>query len=521
MLFQMIKMISAILLIHLVSISATAEVFYQETDYGTVREQLQNVSDMAFKQIYKSSCFKESADFVTKSKYKCGELPVGKIINKNDKSIFQYRLKKAKLGKVKNVSIYLTKNINFKMLLDRNQRSSESKLSIIDTGKNTNIGISRRIDDNIFVRHVPRGKKLLSMVCTYVPGFNVEVPDEKIHLKGVHKKKILFFTIKSGFTSKSTLSTGKLKTEDGRVCGVFETSVSGNLNKPKVKTDLVKIEYPKLNGIDVKGLKVEDTDVKLQGFLLKLVSSILKFLGVMDIPKLIAHHLEKEIQKEIDKTIKIQVSDVKSGVWLKKVLEAKIAKDSFVKDVFKVFKNQIADTHETPIIHKEKVENECYAMMDGIEKERNLKLDEAAVNKTCKNLVIKVAVIPFHAKPSYKDLGCYENFYSVHNYRTLPVELKNTFWTKDCKLSSRVEVTGGNTSSKTRACIVNGIIAKNTRKEIQKKCEAVAIKEFLAVPKVNEKTSEEILRSENPIAYMESEGLDKSDRNKVTKLLGL
>lgn len=351
----------------------------------------------------------------------------------------------------------------------------------------------------------------------YVPELHLEVPGETVHLEGYQKKKFWFVTIKGKFTSTSKVQPGEITATNGEICAVFKTTLEGDSPEElRPKTDLVKVEYPEFGKLSIEGLKVTDTKVKIHGFLASLVSKILKWFGVLDIPEMIQKQVQKEIQKKIDKELKVSVDDVKKGRWFAKAIEGKLSKSQLTRDVFRTFRSSISGSTNRPRVFKKRFVDECMAVMGSLERQYNVELKPSAVRSTCRNLVVEVSVLPFARPAKYVDRGCYNHFFALGSYTAAR---KDPSWLHQCALSTRITVEGPDISSRTRNCLFNQFVEGASRSEILAACQGVAITELTGIRSINH--FQQIVGSVDPIAVMLRLGYSQEQIRQIAAILGL
>jgi len=502
-----------------------SENYYYNVSYNDINNKIKEqfhseIYSLYSKDNHEINCSEKNNNTQTPSGYKCGEIPLGDLYKKNKKKIFDFTLNKGNLYHTKDTGVYLKKNVNLKLLLNRKQYQSKEKIRLIDKRKLTNVQLSDRIDKNLFIKHYPRGQKLFSEVCYYAPGLNIEIPSEPLHFYAYKKVKVLFWTLKGEAYMSSRIAPGKMRTKNEKVCALFSTSADINVESPeksRIIPKLIKVGFPEVRSLKMEGLQVYGTKVSYKPWWAKVIVRVLKFFGIIDITKMIKNELETQIQSQIDNRIKISMKDLRSGKLFKKYLESALGKGVLTKKFLKSVRNALKDVTPTDKMYQKDFENSCFEIFKQIENQHNIVFDENILNTNCKGLALNIKVTPFYKRKLYAERGCYDkNYSSVLDYTTVDRHDKNLDWKHQCALSAQYSVEGLDELKGTRKCIFEGLINGDSQSQITAHCSEKALQELFSVEDLN--TLYQMLESSNPTDFLIDRGFSNEDAEIITSI---
>lgn len=498
--------------------ATAADSYFNDISYKQINAEIKEKFYDFINPLYGkgTDCEKKKYGTKTKSNYFCGEIPFGKVINRQKKELFTYKIKKGKIQNISGGAVYLSHDVDFKVHMDRRQYGSDQRIQMIDSGKHGKMRVTRYFGRSIFLQHKPAGQSLLTVACLYAPGVRIEVPERTVHLNGYQKKKFLFFSYKGKFSANAKIKTGKLSTKNAKICGLFKTELHGeNRNNLKPVVNLVRVQVPSIESLKQEGLKVGRANVKLHGFLANLFSSVYGFFTGKSLPELIRIKVEQGVHSRINKQIRVSKGNIQSGQWFKEILKSKLGNIKFTKNVFKALRSGVRRSIKTPRIFEERLENQCFRVFRDVERQFGVNLDEEAVASTCADLAIHIELTPFVRRAEYKQRHCYNSFYSLFNQK---MNHKKLDWKKGCAISQKITIEGTRRLSNSRDCAVEGLMSGLTSFEVAEQCRDTFIEDLT---KITVEDIRRVLDSEDPIGTLREEvGLSKTNAERIGRILG-
>ncbi|MCB0420967.1 MAG: hypothetical protein KDD61_08220 [Bdellovibrionales bacterium] len=451
------------------------------------------------------------------SQYNCGEIPLGTVLSNNQKRLMTFKVNKGKIQNISNGAVYLDRDLNFEVLLSRKQTGADVEMPLIDVDKIGSARVTRFLGRSVFVRHVPAGQSLFSLMCLYVPGASIRIPNQNVSISGYQKKKFLLWSYTGKFSATAQIKTGSFKYEQVRICGLFKTEMAGtNIDHLKPKTELVKLSLPKIEELSRSGFAVGRANVKLKGFLTNLFSSIYGFFTGKSLPEMIRVQVEKGIHRQLQGKLKITSQSFKSGKWIKDYVAGGLQGAPFTKNIMKALKAGIKSSVQSPIRLTKKVERLCYDSFSDFSVSNNIVLNERAVKSVCEDLAVNVSIEPFFKDREFSQKGCYRNFYALFNVHRSHSEID---WQSKCSLVSRIQVEGGRHLSNSRDCLVNSFLNEGVDRNVISKCQSDLIEDLTQLPV---QTVISAIRSAYPVKYLQEEfGLSLGNAQRVADILGL
>lgn len=377
-----------------------------------------------------------SLDLRAKNKqYRCGELPVGKILDNNRKEAFVFDFEGLS-GKSNGVK-YKVEEATIPLILSRHQKSARAQLLKLDTNRDEQIDIEQGITDSIYYRLSPENGTLRSDVCFFSPGLQINSLDQKLTVRA--EKKVFIFKLKG--KADIHVRPGNISFSSAKVCSSFRSSIINAAGKFKPTFKFEKIAAPHFKDLKIEGLDV-NVKVRLSG-ILKIISGVLKIVGI---------NLEKKIQKKVEASIRSQTKDalatittkdVNTGQWLEKYVNSELFKGKIVNELEKRTGSSM-DTQGpgTEADLSSTIEAACETMAD-IYPDRL----ERQFEVLCKNsFVLKLQF--FLDNPSDRQKGCYDGFFAAKDREQKP------WWTNQCKIRNSLEVVVPNALAPFYNCIM-------------------------------------------------------------------
>ncbi|MEM7646878.1 MAG: hypothetical protein AAF203_08220 [Pseudomonadota bacterium] len=497
-----------------------------ETSYGEVANEIHRQMNAELAKIYRIDCGGQPNSKRTPSRYRCGEIPFGRILNGKHKQIFKFDIRR---GRKKNLSrggfVNLNNNVSFPVLMERNQSFSHENISMIDFKKPIDVVMSNRIDKNLFIRMTPKKNELTSLACTYIPGFRSVVPRRTLHLSGKAKTKVKFIfslgTVTTNFSGSAHVNVGDIRVKNIKVCGVFKTKLIGaGSSSIRPVTSLVSLSYPKLNNLSVNGLKVHVFNVRKHNKgVLGAIANVLDTFGIIDVRNIVRNELEKGVRQEVSRNIRISTNDIRNGNWFKKAINTEVAKAPFKRNIIASFRSAINRSTSGVKVFEEKVDSQCFAGFRDIERQTGARLDDEAVEQFCEDLTVRVRVSPFTRKANFQQRGCYNHFFTTDGYARPNRKRINPNWKTQCKLTTDISIDGPSSLTGSRKCLLDGFIAGRSEADIVNRCRNTVIRDFVSLRSLSE--LQRVVRAADPESTLRSLGLTSSAATRVAQVLGL
>lgn len=447
-----------------------------------------------FEQLYGTNCLLEPYARKSKSGYFCGELPMGKIVDDGHKSLLSFKLKKGEIKKLNRGAVNLSRDAEFQLLLKRRGRSTQAKISLIEKKRAEDVTIQWRVDRNVFVRTSPHGQSLWTHACLYLPQLEAVIKPQTLYFDGHQKKKFLWKSIKGKFTASSDVSVGSITIQEARVCSVFKTTMEGpSVDKLRPKTELVKMGLPEIIKMEVSGLKVTNTKAKLKGTFAKIFSSVLKAVGIADIPAMIRAEVQTAVKREVNRQLSVTEAEIRNGTWVRKSFAHLFSESKITKNTALAFRDGTRNAFEEARRVPNSFSEDCSISL----RQASRLIDPTHTTQFCRHLFYDVKFQPFARFQKYIDRGCYDHNFPIFAY---PGEPENMTWRSECAVVATLTIAGHSQSEKSLRCLANEFRLKRSRSELQARCSSQLVADYLGLKQASH--VEALNRSPNPQAEL-------------------
>ncbi len=425
--------------------------------YGQLLEYLTPAAQEALDSALNQDCYNTkkkrgpyNAQF--KSTYNCGEVPYGKIINKvPEKSVFDLNLAKGKVlfrykgdltearaGEEAVGDIRMLKPFQLQVRMNRKQKASYVTSPLLDTKKNASLKVSSNIGETVTIRNTPKSGALYSLVCAYLPGFQVRSLTNTFHAEASYRWRFWIFSATERLSVSAQIHDGALKSDSSKACATIRTTVqqAGSEYTPKVQ--VLDVSYPTTQGLKLTGLKPKKVDVHIHTLGLKIANFILRILGKDDIQMMITKNIQDQMKQTVDPMIRTTLKDVETGKVFEQMIEETL-KNKPVKDIVAAYKTAIKSGVEAQeLTYKADISAQCMEYVTGYLSDLGIGFVPNAIRDYCSNMIADLDLMPFVKDTDYEKKGCY-----AHPHSPLPYTAKgaNTWWKDQCGFTARARVT--------------------------------------------------------------------------------
>ncbi|MBX3019968.1 MAG: hypothetical protein KF767_18925 [Bdellovibrionaceae bacterium] len=415
-------------------------VFQQDVNvgYGQIQSILKEHLDSALNEIVR----REGCHEVKSSEYRCGEMPFGKIVDKDRKLVLTIPKQdfKGKKGSVK----YDLKGQKIPMYIYRNQKKGEITLSFLDDRKQADRATSTKLGDDIFLRLAPGGGNLVQDICLNIPGLRGYA--ENVTMRGDLRKNMSWPLPDVKAKLNVSVGVGNFDFDGAKICMSLLTKMD---EKGLPVITLTKISEPSFTGMSHKGLKVK-ANANVGGFW-GFVNGFLKWFGY-DIEKIIASEVQKSVKQQASKEIKVTLNDVRSGKWFRDyVKHAQVSK--VVEDWSKTLRKELVKNGWGKIQIEQAAQAACLASVTKM----GLGGQELKDLLMLCLLTPKIQVQFFLNDADQRKQGCYSHYWDV---RRSKVEGKRPWYLDECELVNRIRVTLDERMAPTQKCLLKAISEK-------------------------------------------------------------
>ncbi|MCB0407421.1 MAG: hypothetical protein KDD34_04395 [Bdellovibrionales bacterium] len=357
---------------------------------------------------------------LSKNSYNCGELPLGKVVNQQNKLLINIPFDNIS-GSTDGVS-YTVQGTQIPIYLSRTQRSDSSSIIHLDTSSETTVSIPSSFLDSTYFRFSPKEGSLEIEMCFFSPG--LQIHSKKTQIKVSAKKKVLFVTLKGD--ADIDIDPGSMKFDSAKVCTKFNSWVD---SQGKTQLKVQSIQVPEFKNLVYQGLKVS-VQVQPKG-ILKIISNILKVVGI---------RLENKIEQKVVETIQekaktfsdnIIKGKIQSGEWFQNYMN----QAGFNEKLTQPITNNIQDyfllygpgsTHQIKAWFQAAC-NRVAVNNGGLLKDR---FEELCAQN------IEVRAYLFLKDPDSVSKSCYQAFFQSND----TAHLSSKWWSADCKIQNKIEV---------------------------------------------------------------------------------
>lgn len=399
---------------------AATEIYQQDVNvgYGQIQEILKTYLDEALGQIVR----RQGCDEVKGNQYRCGEMPFGKVVDKDRKLVLTIPKQdfKGKKGSVK----YDLKGQKIPVYIYRNQRKGEIDLSFLDDKKREVRATTTRLGDDIFLRLAPGGGNLVQDVCLNVPGLRGYA--DNISLRGNLRKNMSWPLPDVKAKLNVDVSVGNFDFEGAKICMSLLTEMDER-GLPKIT--LRKISEPSFKSMKHRGLKVK-AKADVGGFW-GFINGFLKWFGY-DLEKIIAGEVQKAVRQQASKKVQVTMADVRSGKWFRSyVNHTQVSK--VVESWSKVLRTELRKKGWGKTQIEQAAQAACLASVTKLGLAGRELKDLLAI---CL-LAPKISVQYFLNDRENRERGCYTHYWDV---RRVKDDGRRRWYLDECELVNRVKV---------------------------------------------------------------------------------
>lgn len=376
--------------------------------------------------------------------YSCGEIPVGRIVDKNRKLLATMDLGPRFEGKDGKKSYKFSPKNGDKVLmriyLDRHQRRSSQNLFYLPSQRKESVETSAGIGENVFFTLQPRGSFFDSQICTVIPGVDVEL--DQIALSGeVKKSDALPFGIDAKAKGDVIIHPGQMSFANAHVCGTLRVSFKEGAPSVSLE-DLSDIRFQEAT---YKGLQIEKK-IKVRG-LLGFFDDLFN-LGIEDKFK---SAIQTEVTKLVNKEVKLTSQQVKNGTYLKEYL-SKAKLDPYVEKLNVQIQKAFAENGFISDQADRVTQAACLSSFAALDLKGQALADLTRICSFSPQVQIKGM---YGAKESSAD--CYKGFFDPRAGDSLG---GSDWWKNSCKVVLRTEVTLHNDLLPAISCLTEALKLK-------------------------------------------------------------
>lgn len=412
--------------------------FYRDLDvkFDPIANGLGNAHKSLKESLWKDC--REGSNIDPTREYQCGEVPVGKIVDLQNKLIINIPFEGLK-GKTNGVK-YKVSAENIPIFLSRHQTASNDSINTLDEKVETAFEIGTGIIDSVFFRIKPNAGTLETEICIFAPGMRITSQKAKVKVK--LEKEILWGMSHLRAEADVKIEPGDMTFDSADFCALFYAKTDENW---QTKLDFQRLKAPTFKNLVHNGLKV-DVDVEPKG-ILKVINGVLKIVGV-NLAKKAEKMAKEQLQDTIEGTSKdILASEIHSGKWFHEYVKA----NAILKEVLPKIEAQINRTFKYLGPSSENLlQSRFRRACDSITKD--WELGSINFDKICK-ASIRVKSHLFLKDAESEQAGCYSNFFrpGIRN------EVKNKWWSKNCKIKNKIEIVAAEELAPLYHCIANVI----------------------------------------------------------------
>ena len=353
--------------------------------------------------------------------YRCGELPIGDIVDESKKRLIQFEVK-GQNGSSSGVS-YNIDPTSLSIYMDRNQYRSHSTLSLINSKKETDIQVQSKLFGDIYFKNTPHDGVLFTSVCTYLPGGRIFT--DIIEVEGSFKKKLWIFSLKG--RSYTTIDAGSFSYDHVKACALLSTQIA---DSGRLEVKVVSISKPEFENPKMTGLK---TSVRTDASgLLSVINSVTKIFG-LNIERSISEKVKEQIDELVGEQFeKLENGDIETGKWIEKYFNSKAVQLKVVDNLNESLKEELASHGPGQSLEfKLNMESLCLGIGEDLGMGREHLID------LCRHS-FSIAVKPFITSEEHSELGCYEHY--VNSRDRLVLDKSLSWWSEKCSIENRVTI---------------------------------------------------------------------------------
>lgn len=373
--------------------------------------------------------------------YRCGEIPLGNIVDENKK--FIYKVEIPSTWGHKDGTDYWTGSGNTQLYLSRHQRSGYINIDILDnkTGSQL-VPTQTELGKDIFIKLAPKNGVLDSAVCFTIPG--ADITSNLLWIPGHISQSYLWSLIEINAKLSINIDLGYAKYDNVKSCVSVRIAYDKKSGMPII--DITGIENPVFQNLKLGGFKVW-TDTSVSGFM-GIVIDIMDFFG-LGIKSIIADSVNKEVAKQYDTEVALTTEQVTSGEWILEMLQFEYLKPLLMDNINSALsKTRQTDGKKFEVEISKWMSAACLALLDKYETADQSDLTRNQLYAICSGIP-EIQLNAFLDAPELEQEGCYSRFFSVDTLIKNP----GTWWANLCKIKNEAVITTPNVLSPLFQCL--------------------------------------------------------------------